>query len=50
MWRILAVERFTEKLIELAIASCEAERDRILREERENYEDVWAVRVPAMAV
>jgi hypothetical protein len=45
MWAIVGISRVTFKLVDVAVATCEAERKRILREEAENYFDLRAVRV-----
>jgi hypothetical protein len=43
MWRIIANDKITGKLVELAIADNPAERRMILREEARNYDDLRAV-------
>jgi hypothetical protein len=43
MWRIIATDKITGKLVEVTVADNPAERRMILREERRNYDDLRAV-------
>jgi len=43
MWRIIATDKITGKIVEVTIADNPAERRMILREERHNYDDLRAV-------
>ncbi len=45
MWIITGIHRITLRLVEVAIATNEAERKEILRQERGNYLDLRSVRV-----
>lgn len=49
MWRIMGVDKVTGREVEVAIATNEAERKEILRQERGNYLDLRAVRVRVAA-
>jgi hypothetical protein len=43
IWRIVGIDKVTNKLVEITIADNPAERRMILREERHNYDDLRAV-------
>ena len=43
MWRIIGVDKFTKRVVDVAIADNAAEKRIILREERCNYEFIWSV-------
>jgi hypothetical protein len=49
MWLITGICRKTYELRDVAVAMCEAERKRILRQEAENYFDLRAVRIRVAA-
>jgi len=45
MWSIVGVDKITGKLVDVATATNETERERILSEERRNYFRLRAVRI-----
>ena len=45
----MGISRITFALVEIAVATCEAERKRILREEDGNYFDLRATKMRAAA-
>ena len=49
MWIISGISRITYRLVEIAVATCEAERKRILRQEEENYFDLRATKLRVAA-
>jgi len=45
MWRILGIDKMTKRLVEVTVADNPQEKTIILRQEENNYDCVWAVRI-----
>jgi hypothetical protein len=43
MWRIIATDKITGRIVEVAVADNPAEKEIILRQEARNYDDLRAI-------
>jgi len=43
MWRIMGVDKITKRVVNVAVADNVVEKGIMLKQERRNYEFVWAV-------
>ena len=48
MWRIIATDKITGRIVEVAVADNPAEKEIILRQEARNYDDLRAVSLRAL--